>query len=200
MVRTLLLAPFSIAVASAATLTERQANTRACGYKDSTGAVWRESIVSDFTAGSESVLSQNYYKFTWQEDHENVPYGMQYTANNVYAYNDGLGIKASAYSGSGRVQTGGIGTTRSDILYEFLSSDVDYYQRVHQTNQPGLINDNTDLSACKAVVIPGADFTAFHEHRLDWLPGSTKYYYDGSLKSTVSKNSPAVASSILANV
>ncbi|GAB1518541.1 hypothetical protein RhiTH_001601 [Rhizoctonia solani] len=200
MVRTLLLAPFAIAVASAATLTERQANTCACGYKDSTGAVWRESIVSDFTAGSESVLSQNYYKFTWQEDHENVPYGMQYTANNVYAYNDGLGIKASAYSGSGRVQTGGIGTTRSDILYEFLSSDVDYYQRVHQTNQPGLINDNTDLSACKAVVIPGADFTAFHEHRLDWLPGSTKYYYDGSLKSTVSKNSPAVASSILANV
>ncbi|QRW16832.1 glycoside hydrolase family 16 protein [Rhizoctonia solani] len=232
MVRTLLLAPFAIAVASAATLTERQANTCACGYKDSTGAVWRESIVSDFTAGSESVLSQNYYKFTWQEDHENVPYGMQYTANNVYAYNDGLGIKASAYSGSGRVQTGGIGTTRSDILYgtfrmratvpkvpgvcfgfftyksdtqklipvKFLSSDVDYYQRVHQTNQPGLINGNTDLSAYKAVVIPGADFTAFHEHRLDWLPGSTKYYYDGSLKSTVSKNSPAVASSILANV
>ncbi|CAE6476268.1 unnamed protein product [Rhizoctonia solani] len=171
------------------------------------------------------------YKFTWQEDHANVPYGMQYNANNVYPYNDGLGIKTSAFSGSGRVQVGGIGTTRSDILYgtfrmratvpkvpgvcfgfftyksetqeadvEFLSSDADYYQRVHQTNQPGLVNGDTDPNAYKAVVIPGADFTAFHEHRLDWLPGSTKYFYDGSLKSTVSKNSPTVASSILANV
>ncbi|KAF8757689.1 Concanavalin a-like lectin glucanase [Rhizoctonia solani] len=210
MVRTLLLAPFSIAVASAATLTERQANTRACGYKDSTGAVWfRESIVSDFTAGSESVLSQNYYKFTWQEDHENVPYGMQYTANNVYAYNDGLGSKLPHILAVSRLVESAPPAAifftdhirmATNIGVEFLSSDVDYYQRVHQTNQPGLINDNTDLSACKAVVIPGADFTAFHEHRLDWLPGSTKYYYDGSLKSTVSKNSPAVASSILANV
>ncbi|KAG8689132.1 hypothetical protein FRC11_004026 [Ceratobasidium sp. 423] len=230
MVRPLLLAPLAVAAASAATLTERQ-STCACGYKDSTGAVWRESVVSDFTAGAEAVLSQNFYKFTWQEDHANVPYGMQYNANNVYAYNDGLGIKTSAFSGSGRVQVGGIGTLRSDILYgtfrmratvpkvpgvcfgfftyksdtqeadiEFLSSDSDYYQRVHQTNQPGLVNGDTDPNAYKEVVIPGADFTAFHEHRLDWLPGNTKYYYDGSLKSTVSKNSPTVASSLLANV
>ncbi|CAE6495126.1 unnamed protein product [Rhizoctonia solani] len=116
MVRSLLLTPFAIAVVSAATLNERQ-STCACGYKDSTGAVWRESIVSDFTAGAESVLSQNYYKFTWSEDHDNAPYGIQYTANNVYAYNDGLGIRTSAFSGSGRVQTGGIGTLREDILY-----------------------------------------------------------------------------------
>ncbi|CUA78512.1 hypothetical protein RSOLAG22IIIB_07127 [Rhizoctonia solani] len=230
MVRSLLLAPLAVAAASAATLTERQ-STCACGYKDSTGAVWVRTLPMILHRILTSVLAQNYYKFTWQEDHENVPYGMQYTANNVYAYNDGLGIKTSAFSGSGRVQTGGIGTTRSDILYgtfrmratvpkvpgvcfgfftyqsdtqeadiEFLSSDTDYYQRVHQTNQPGLINGNTDLNAYKEVVIAGADFTAFHEHRLDWIPGSTKYYFDGSLKSTVSKNSPTVASSILANV
>ncbi|CAE6469728.1 unnamed protein product [Rhizoctonia solani] len=230
MVRSLLLTPLAIAAASAATLSERQSSC-ACGYRDSTGAVWRESIVSDFTAGAEAAVSQNYYKFTGEEYHENVPYGMYYNTNNVYPYNDGLGIKTSGFSGSGLVQTGGIGTLRSDILYgtfrmratvpsepgvcfgfftyksdtqeadiEFLSSDADYYQHVHQTNQPGLINGDTDPNAYRSIVIPGVDFTAFHEHRLDWLPGNTKYYFDGSLKSTVSKNSPTVPSSLLANV
>ena len=47
----------------------------------------------------------------------------------------------------------------TNIGVEFLSSDTDYYQRVHQTNQPGLVNGNTDPNAYKAVVIPGADFT-----------------------------------------
>ncbi|QRV95786.1 glycoside hydrolase family 16 protein [Ceratobasidium sp. AG-Ba] len=226
----LLLAPLLVASTSAATLAERQSSC-ACGYKDSTGAVWRESFVSDFTTGWSTALSQNFYKFTWGETHANVPYSMQYTDANVYGYNDGLGLKTSAYSGSGAVKTAGIGTLRSDILYgsfrmraavpsvpgvcfgfftyqsdtqeadiEFLSSDANYYQTVHQTNQPGLVNGNTDTNAYKMITIPGADFTAFHEHRLDWLPGSTKYFYDGTLKNTVSKNSPTVASSILANV
>jgi hypothetical protein len=39
MTRFLLLAPLVIATASAASLTERQSSC-ACGYKDSTGAVW----------------------------------------------------------------------------------------------------------------------------------------------------------------
>ncbi|QRV95787.1 glycoside hydrolase family 16 protein [Ceratobasidium sp. AG-Ba] len=232
MTRSLLLAPLIISVASAVTLAERQSSC-ACGYKDSTGAVWRESFVSDFTTGWSAALNQNFYKFTWSETHANAPKTMQYNANNVYGYNYGLGIKTSAYpSGStGPVQTGGIGTLRSDILYgsfrmratvpdvpgvcfgfftyqsdtqeadiEFLSSDSNYYEKVHLTNQPGLVNGNTDPDAYHEVTIPGADFTAFHEHRIDWRPGTTKYYYDGTLKDTLNKNSPTVASSILANV
>ncbi|KAG8695715.1 hypothetical protein FRC11_001273, partial [Ceratobasidium sp. 423] len=235
MVRSLLLVPFVVTAASAATLVERQ-STCACGYKDSTGAIWRESIVSDFTAaaGAEAVLSQSFEKFEYEEPHPDSPYDMNYNGNNVYAYNDGLGLKTSAYSGSGFVQTAGISTLRKNIMYgsfrmratvpsvpgvcfgfftykrdqvppqeadiEFLSSDTDYYQRLYHTNQPGLINGNTDPDASKTIVIPGADFTAFHEHRLDWLPTSTKYYYDGSLKSTVSKNSPTVESPLLVNV
>jgi len=189
--------------------------------------------VSDFTTGWSAALSQNFQKFNWNETHKNVPYTIQYTEANVYGYNDGLGLKTSAFptGSTGPVKTAGISTLRSDILYgsfriratvpsvagacfgfftyktdtqeadiEFLSSDTNYYQTVHHTNQPGLVNDDTDPDAAKTVVIPGADFTAFHEHRLDWLPASSKYYYDGTLKSTVSKNSPTVASSILANV
>ncbi|KAB5588587.1 Glycoside hydrolase family 16 protein [Ceratobasidium theobromae] len=229
MVHLILLVPFAAAAASAATISQRQ-STCACGYKDSTGAVWRESFTSDFTTGWSDALSANFYKFGWEENHENAPYAMQYNTDNVYGYNDGLGLKTSAFT-SGSVQTAGIGSLRNDIFYgsfrmratvpsvpgvcfgfftykndtqeadiEFLSSDTDYYQRVHQTNQPGLVDGDTDLDAYKSIVIPGADFTAFHEHRLDWLPASSKYYYDGSLKSTVSKNSPTVPSSLLANV
>ncbi|KAG8712283.1 hypothetical protein FRC08_014797 [Ceratobasidium sp. 394] len=232
MTRSLLLASLVIATASAATLAERQSSC-ACGYKDSTGAIWRETFTSDFTTGWSTALNQNFYKFTWSETHPKVPYTMQYITDNVYGYNDGLGLKTSAFpaGSAGPVKVAGIGTLRSDILYgsfrmraavpsvpgvcfgfftyqsntqeadiEFLSSDANYYQTLHQTNQPGLVNDDTDPDAAKVVTIPGADFTAFHEHRLDWLPASTKYFYDGTLKSTVSKNSPTVASSILANV
>ncbi|CAE7124446.1 unnamed protein product [Rhizoctonia solani] len=235
MIRSLLFAPLAITVASAATLAERQSTTCDCGYKDSTGAVWRESFVSDFTAaaGAEAVLSQKFYKFNYPEPHPDSPNNMNYNPNNVYAYNYGLGMKTSAYSGSGLVQTAGIGTLHdmkygtfrmratvpsvpgvcfgfftyknvSNVIHEadveFLSSDADYYQRVYHTNQPGLVNGNTDPDASKSIVIPGADFTEFHEHRLDWLPGSSKYYYDGSLKSTVNKNSPAVDSPLYVNV
>ncbi|KAG8744229.1 hypothetical protein FRC10_010591 [Ceratobasidium sp. 414] len=207
----------------------------------------RESFTSDFTTGWSAALSQNFYKFTWSETHANVPYSMQYTDANVYGYNDGLGLKTSAFpaGSTGPVNVAGIGTLRSDILYgsfrmratvpsipgvcfgfftyktdtqeadigksaymQFLSSDANYYQTLHQTNQPGLMNGNTDPDAAKVasfvfgsdIILMGHAFSAFHEHRLDWLPASTKYFYDGTLKSTVSKNSPTVASSVLANV
>ncbi|CCO28785.1 hypothetical protein BN14_02783 [Rhizoctonia solani AG-1 IB] len=219
MIRSLFLTPLAI-VAASATLAERQSNPGcACGYKDSTGAVWREAIVSDFTAtaGAEAVLAQNFKKFDYPEPHLNEPYNMSYTTANVYPYNYGLGLKTSAHSGSGSVQTAGIRTLREDIKYgsfrmratvpsvpgvcfgfftykhdevppqeadiEFLSWEEDYYQRVHHTNQPGTLNGDVDPNASKSIVIPGADFTEFHEHRLDWLPSSSKYYYDGALKS-----------------
>ncbi|CAE6362009.1 unnamed protein product [Rhizoctonia solani] len=237
MIRSFFLAPLAIAAVSAATLVERQSSSScACGYKDSTGAVWREAIVSDFTAaaGAEAVLSQNFKKFDYPESHKGAPYNMSYNPNNVYAYNYGLGLKTSAYPGSGLVQTAGISTIRDDIKYgsfrmratvpsvpgvcfgfftykhdevppqeadvEFLTSDQDFYQRVYHTNHPGTVNGDTDPEASKSIVIPGADFTAFHEHRLDWLPTSTKYYYDSALKSTVAKNSPTKDSSLIANV
>lgn len=41
---------------------------------------------------------------------------MQYNTDNVYGYNSGLGLKTSAFT-SGSVQTAGIGSLRSDILY-----------------------------------------------------------------------------------
>ncbi|KAF8600024.1 concanavalin A-like lectin/glucanase [Ceratobasidium sp. AG-I] len=232
MFRKLALVLLVVATTSASVLSERQSSC-ACGYKDSTGAVWRESFVSDFTTGWQAALNANFRVSDWKETHDDVPYEIQYRTANVFSNNGGLGLKTSAFApgSAGPVYTGEIASIRQDILYgsfrmratvpsvkgvcfgfftyqsdtqeadiEFLSSDADYYQTMHHTNQPGLLNGDTDPNASKTVVVPGADFTAFHEHRLDWVQGSSKYFYDGTLKSTVSKNSPTVGSSLLANV
>jgi len=85
---------------------------------------------------------------------------------------------------------------------EFLTSDPDYSRTVHYTNQPGLLNGDPDPDAAKVVVISGdnVDFTAFNEHRLDWLPDRTMFYFNSALTATISKNSPDQPSYLLANV
>ncbi|KAI3607687.1 concanavalin a-like lectin glucanase [Moniliophthora roreri] len=83
---------------------------------------------------------------------------------------------------------------------EFLSSDVDYYQHVYYTNQPGRL-PNGNLS--KDVVISGADFTTFGTHRFDWLPSKTTYSYAGSgltSSRTITKNVPTTPSESILNV
>ncbi|KIK63495.1 glycoside hydrolase family 16 protein [Collybiopsis luxurians FD-317 M1] len=89
-------------------------------------------------------------------------------------------------------------TQEQDI--EFLSSDTNYFQHVYYTNQPGTVNGNVDPNAHKDVVISGADFTAFGEHRFDWLSGATNYYYNSALEATITKNVPTQSSEIILNV
>lgn len=89
-------------------------------------------------------------------------------------------------------------TQEQDI--EFLSSDAEYYQTVHYTDQPGTVDGNVDPDAAVTVVIDGADFTAFGEHRIDWLTTSTKYYYNSVLEGTIAKNVPTVGSEVVVNV
>jgi len=89
-------------------------------------------------------------------------------------------------------------TQEQDI--EFLSSDANYFQHVYYTNQPGNVNGNVDPNAHKDVVINGADFTAFGEHRFDWLSTVTNYYYNSALESTITKNVPTQGSEVILNV
>jgi len=90
-------------------------------------------------------------------------------------------------------------TQEQDI--EFVSADPEYYQTVHYTNQPGqLPNTDPDPAAHKDVVIPGADFTCFMEHRIDWLPTQTRYYFNQTLQSTIAKNVPVLPSFVILNV
>ncbi|KAF7364796.1 Concanavalin a-like lectin glucanase [Mycena venus] len=213
-----------------------------CGYKDSSGHIWREAIVSDFTqsAGALAAVNANWIIAT---DFEAQPTGtanIQYVTANVFQHQDALGLKASAYDNSGSVKSAEIFTERSDILYgsfrmqaqvpsvpgvvfgfftyisdtqeqdiEFLSSDVDYYQHVYYTNQPGqLPGGGVDTNAAKSVVVPGADFTRFGVHRFDWLPAATTYSYAGTSDSgatitsstTITKNVPTTPSEFVLNV
>ncbi|KAJ4469759.1 concanavalin A-like lectin/glucanase domain-containing protein [Lentinula edodes] len=92
---------------------------------------------------------------------------------------------------------------KSDIQeqdIEFLSSDIDYYQHVYYTDQPGTVDGVVDPNAHKDVEINGADFTAFGEHRFDWLQSSTNYYYNSALEATITKNVPTEGSEIILNV
>jgi len=64
---------------------------------------------------------------------------------------------------------------------EFLSSEAEYYQHVHYTNQPG-----SDPGATEDVNISGADFTTFGIHRFDWFPSETVYSSAGTSDSGTS--------------
>ncbi|KAJ7302150.1 concanavalin A-like lectin/glucanase domain-containing protein [Mycena albidolilacea] len=213
-------------VLSTVCATQVLAQSCPCGYKDSSGHVWREAIVSTFTqtSGALAAVAADWVVATDLEvQGGTATANIQYVTANVYQHNDALGLKASAYT-SGVFQ-------RSDILYgsfrmqaqvpsvsgvvfgfftyitdqqeqdiEFLSSDSDYYQHVYYTNQPGqLPNGNVNTAAAKNVVIPNADFTRFGIHRFDWLPTTTTYSYAGTSNSGATVTSSTVISTQVPN-
>ncbi|KZW00760.1 concanavalin A-like lectin/glucanase [Exidia glandulosa HHB12029] len=230
------LAFVTLAASLASAVPCKRQDSCACGYVDDTGAVWREAVESDFTSssGALSVVQQSWDVQTWTSGSSDVALARQNVAENVFEYQDALGLKTSAYDGSGTTKVAEIDSKRSDILFgtfrmraqvpstpgvcfgffsyngnttpvsetdiEFLTAMPDYYQRVHYTNQPGNVNGETDFDAYHNVVVDGADFTTFGEHRFDWHPGSSTFYYNGALTSTITKNVPAIGSAILANV
>ncbi|KAH7099551.1 concanavalin A-like lectin/glucanase domain-containing protein [Auriculariales sp. MPI-PUGE-AT-0066] len=208
-----------------------------CGYVDDQGRVWRESVESDFTssAGALSVVSDNWLVQDWTAPpSETAPLARQNVVENVLSYQDALGLRTSAYDGSGTTKISEIDSKRGDVLYgtfrmraqipsvpgvcfgffsyngatspvseidiEFLTSEADYYQRVHYTNQPGNVNGEADPDAHHSDSVPGADFTTFGEHRFDWVPGQTEFYYNGQRTDALQKNVPSVPSNIIANV
>ncbi|KAF7335185.1 Concanavalin a-like lectin glucanase [Mycena sanguinolenta] len=256
------LALLSTLVLFVVSTTQVLAQSCPCGYKDSSGNVWREAIVSTFTQDAGALAAVN---ADWiiapdlQVQSGTATANIQYTTANVFEYQDALGLKASAYDNSGSVKCAEIFTNRADILYgsfrmqaqvpsvpgvvfgenfiqqlisrrtedpatpgfftyisgtqeqdiEFLSSDTNYYQQVHYTNQPGqLSSGDPDPDAAKDIEVPGADFTTFGVHRIDWLPSSTTYSYSGNTDSgtpissttTITKNVPTTPSEFIINV
>ncbi|KAF8581774.1 glycoside hydrolase family 16 protein, partial [Ramaria rubella] len=192
-----------------------------CGFVDSNRRVWRESIVSTFTQpiGPLPAVAADWNIASDSGVQKPTGFKMQYVASNVFAFNDGLGLQTSAYTGDGTIRTAEIDTKRGDILYgtfrmraqipsvpgvvfgfftykgdsqeqdiEFVSADPNYSQTVHYTNQPG------------TTVIINADLTEFSNHRLDWIPGQTLYYFNNTLQTTISKNVPVTPSNVILNV
>lgn len=54
-------------------------------------------------------------------------------------------------------------TEEQDI--EFLSSDPEYFETVHYTDQPGTVDGVVDPDAALTVVIEGADFTCVSRYK-----------------------------------
>ncbi|KAJ7505216.1 concanavalin A-like lectin/glucanase domain-containing protein [Mycena galericulata] len=96
-----------------------QAQSCACGYEDSNGHVWGQSILSTFTqaAGALAAVNQDWIIATDEENQSTGSANIQYVSANVMEYQSALGLKASAYDNSGSVKCAEIFTERSDILY-----------------------------------------------------------------------------------
>ncbi|KAH7099557.1 hypothetical protein BKA62DRAFT_758495 [Auriculariales sp. MPI-PUGE-AT-0066] len=176
----------------------------------SNGRVWsptrriqRESLESDFTApeGALAAVDKDWAIQTWLSPPTEQVLGRQHVAENVLQWPSGaLGLKTSAYDGSGITKVSEIDSKRNDILYGTFRTratvpsvpgvcfDSDYSHRAHYTNQPGNIGDDFDPDSYHSVVVAGADFTGFGEHRFDWVPGQTSFYYNSALRSTLEKN------------
>jgi len=201
-----------------------------CGYQDSNGAVWREAIEADFTTSYTTALS-NFAVQTWGSQRGSY-YMQNTAANvysyndglgvKTSGYDDSGTIKVGEIDttrsdilyGSFRIYATvpsvpgvcfGFFTYESDTQeadIEILTSDTEYYRTVHYTNQPGLVDGDTDPDAAKTIVIPGTDidFTAFGWHRLDWTPSQTAFYYNNQLETTITKNVPTSASTLIFNV
>lgn len=202
-----------------------QDSTCPCGYLDSNGNVWRESSVSDFTAGTPtSVLQQAFAVETWGV--QGTYQYRQNSADNVYNLNGALGMRTQGWSGSGPVYTSEVQSHRDDILYgtfritaeipttpgvcfgfftfysntqeadiEFLSADTNAAHTVHYTNQPG-----QTAGATETVTLGPNLQTSFNEHRIDWLPDVVNYYLNGGQTGSISIQVPDTPSFVLANV
>ncbi|KAJ7891007.1 concanavalin A-like lectin/glucanase domain-containing protein [Mycena olivaceomarginata] len=111
-------------VLSTVCATQVLAQSCPCGYKDSSGHVWREAIVSTFTqtAGALAAVAADWVVATDLEvQGGTATANIKYVTANVYQHNDALSLKASSVGVSDSRELGlthGIVIfQRSDILY-----------------------------------------------------------------------------------
>ncbi|KAL0580107.1 hypothetical protein V5O48_001883 [Marasmius crinis-equi] len=91
-----------------------------CGYKDSSGNVWREAIISTFTqsAGALAAVNADWVISTdTQTQSSPATANIQYTAANVMQFNDALGLKVSAHT-TGNAKCAEIFTKVAATLFE----------------------------------------------------------------------------------
>jgi beta-glucanase (GH16 family) len=88
--------------------------------------------------------------------------------------------------------------------------DIEYLSDPNSTSNPGdgsrpmhYTNQATDGNPEHKTIATGPSpsdaTTAFHEYRIDWIPGSTMYYLDGVLQKTMTTNVPTQGGSWIWN-
>ncbi|KAJ3279685.1 hypothetical protein HK104_001243, partial [Borealophlyctis nickersoniae] len=197
-----------------------------CGYIDSFNRAWRETIESEFTATTNfnaAPLNSQWSVQTWSGGGGPIP--RIHTAENVMPYNGALGMKVSAYSDPSRTQpirVSEIATFRNDILFgsfrsvyaapdvpgicvgffTYTSGTAELDVEILTADGPATIwytaQPPSDGSSFKKV-ISGLNNRAFHEHRIDWVSGTSEFFIDKVRQQTIVKNVPNVGATVLFN-
>lgn len=72
-----------------------------------------------------------------------------------------------------------------EIDFAFLTSDVSV---AHLTNEQ--VSPDSEATSFQ-VAAPTDAASAWHEYRVDWLPGATKFYIDSRLVQEINENVPS---------
>ncbi|CAD0081515.1 unnamed protein product, partial [Aureobasidium vineae] len=94
------------------------------------------------------------------------------------------------------------GTTHGFIFYANDTQEVDFAFLTSDISKAWLTNEQTGYGApysTYSVAAPADANTAWHEYRLDWLPGVSKFYIDGVLVQTITDNVPSTPGSWIWN-
>ncbi|CAJ2501357.1 Uu.00g042100.m01.CDS01 [Anthostomella pinea] len=94
---------------------------------------------------------------------------------------------------------------RADQQSQVQESDLeirtsDPKSAIHYTNQPSYNASGAVPQATRNVSRPGAlDWSQWHYHRMDWAPGSSSWFVDGQLVSSIQFQTPKDLSSVVFN-
>ncbi|KAH0400097.1 concanavalin A-like lectin/glucanase, partial [Aureobasidium melanogenum] len=94
------------------------------------------------------------------------------------------------------------GTTNAFIFYANDTQEVDFAFLTSDISKAWLTNEQTSYGSpytTYSVAAPADANTAWHEYRLDWLPGVSKFYIDGVLVQTITDNVPTTPGSWIWN-
>lgn len=94
------------------------------------------------------------------------------------------------------------GTTNAFIFYSNDTQEIDFAFLTSDISKAWLTNEqnsNTSPYSTYSVAAPADANTAWHEYRLDWLPGVSKFFIDGVLVQTITDNVPTAPGSWIWN-
>ncbi|KAI5271496.1 concanavalin A-like lectin/glucanase [Aureobasidium subglaciale] len=94
------------------------------------------------------------------------------------------------------------GTTHGFIFYANDTQEVDFAWLTSDVSKAWLTNEQVSYGSpysTYSVGAPADASSAYHEYRLDWLPGVSKFYIDGALVQTITDNSPSTPGAAIWN-
>ena len=92
------------------------------------------------------------------------------------------------------------GTTHGFIFYANDTQEVDFAFLTSDVSKAWLSNEQVTYGSpysTYSVAAPGDASSAYHEYRLDWLPGVSKFFIDGVLVQTITDNVPSTSGKLL---